>query len=275
MSLLEQQTSVNPQPAAPTTPAAPAPATEDLDREPEGAQQVGGQRMVPVSALIEERRARQTAAQERDRLAQEAEALRKVKENWDVVEPYLPLLASHPKITGKAAAPAPTAPQQDPELLSIAETFGFYDDAGQPDVKRAKAAQDYMDKRGGARAEEVIRPVARTAAQVQAQILRERAYQVVDKAGRPIAAKEHINAVLDQLSPEAQADPEMVKTAILIARGMGMPPAGEPLHTEGVGGGPRGTGKGLSSLERAAAQARGMTDDQWTKLRDTDSDVLE
>jgi hypothetical protein len=252
----------------------PAATTTTPPPEPEGAVEVPGRgRMAPVSAVIEERRARQEARAEADRLRQENESLKKKAESWDVVEPYVPLLATHPKVTGRAAPPAPTN-QPDPELLEVAKAFNFYDDAGQPDLERAKSAQALIDKRSGKVTDEKVAPVATSAAAAQAAALRERAYEVVDKEGRPFASREHIDAVLNQLSPEQAAQPQIVNVALMVARGMGGPPAGEPLHTEGPGG-PGGKGKVLSSIERAAARARGLSDDQWIKSRDNDSDVLE
>lgn len=231
--------------------------------------------MAPVSAVIEERRARQSAQAERDRLATENAALKQVKDNWDLVEPYLPLLASHPKITGKAAPAAPASPAQDPELVKAAKVLGFYDADGQPDTERAREAREMFTGVARGVTEEAIRPVANNAATARAQALRDRAHTVVDKAGRPFAQREHIDAVLDSLSPELQAQPEMVQTALLIARGMGGPAAGEPLHTENVGGVPGANNKQLSPVERAAARARGLSDESWIKARDTSSNVLE
>jgi hypothetical protein len=250
----------------------PAPETPP---EPEGAVEVPGKgRMVPVGAVIEERRARQTERAERERLSKENEELRKTKENWDLVEPYLPLLATHPKITGKPAVPTPTN-QPDPELLEIAESFGFYDADGQPDLARAAKAKTVIDKRSGTTANAAVKPVADSAAQTRAQALRERAYQVTDKNGRPFATRAAIDKVLDDLPIEQQADKNIVTSALLMARGL-EPPVGEPLHTEG-GQGHSANTKELSPMERAAAKARGLTDEQWVKTRDAspDSNVLE
>src|SRR5687767_2766378 len=112
-------TSLNTPPAGTVTPPAP-----EVDAtEPADTRDVGGTRMAPVSAVIAERREKQTAKAEAAALKAENETLKQIKANWDTVEPYLPLLASHPKVTGRAA-PVATPPAQDPELLEIAETWG-------------------------------------------------------------------------------------------------------------------------------------------------------
>lgn len=259
----------------PPAPApAPAPTPAPVEETVEGSTLVGSERMAPISAVIAERRSRQEVQKERDTLKAEIEQLRTKAQNYDIVEPYLPLLASHPKVSGKPAAPAPTN-QPDPELLQIAKTFNFVDQTtGEFDLERAEAARSYMDQRTGARVKEAIEPVASQAAAVQARSLRERAYTVVDKGGRPFASREHIDHVLDRLPIDQQASPEIVSSALMIARGMGVAPAGEPLHTEGGGRPPSGT-VGLSPVERAAARARGMSDADWIKARDADDNVLE
>lgn len=266
MSELASQVSINPDPNAggQQQPAQPA-----VEPEPEGTTDVGGSRMVPLPTLIEERRQRQA-------LAREVEQLRAVKANWDIVEPFVPDLAEYVANRGKKAAPPPPpAAAQDPELNDIVRTFGFYDQDGQPDYDRAAAARTFMDKRAGSVAAEAVRPVAHNAASTQARLLRDNAYHATDKAGRPFAARDAIDRVLDNLSPEDQANPQVVATALFVARGMSAPAAGEPLHTEGGSGGNR-QGATLSSPERAAARARGLSDEQWIKTRDSgDSNVLE
>jgi hypothetical protein len=244
--------------------------------EPEGTTVVGGQRMAPIGAVIEERRARQEAAREAERLRTENESLRRKAENYDVVEPYLPLLATHPKVTGKPAAP-PTPPAQDPELIAAAEALGFYNDDGTPDTSRAAKAKGFFSGLVKNTVKEEVAPLAQTTARTAASSLRERAYQVVDKQGRPFAAKENIDAVLNELPPEYQADPQVMQLALMIARGMGTetPAAGEPLYTEGAGGARPGGGASLSSLERAAARARGLSEQDWVKQRDTKNDSWE
>ena len=254
------------------------PGTTSLETppaEPAGTVEVSGQRMAPVAAVIEERRARQEARAEADRLRAENESLKKVKENWDTVEPYLPLLATHPKVTGKAPAAAPP-PAQDPELIAAAEALGFYNDDGTPDTTRASKAKGFFSGLVKSTVQEEVKPLAQSTARTAAGSLRERAYQVVDKDGRQFAKQEHIDAVLNELPPEYQADPQVVQLALMIARGMGTGTsvAGEPLHTEGTGGRPGG-GTGLSNLERAAARARGLSEQDWTKQRDTKADSWE
>jgi hypothetical protein len=259
-----------------TTTVNPDPQTQTPPPEPEGTTTVGGQRMAPVSAVIEERRARQEARAEADRLRQENEGLRRKAENYDTVEPYLPLLATHPKITGKpAASPVPAA--QDPELVAAAEALGFYNDDGTPDTTRAQKAKGFFTGLVKGTVDEAIAPVARTAATTQAGSLRERAYQVVDKQGRPFAAREHIDTVLNELPPAEQANPQVVQLALMIARGMGTgaPANSEPLYTEGAGGSRVGGGAQMTGLERAAAKARGLSEADWVKARDTKDNSLE
>lgn len=244
--------------------------------EPAGTVEVSGQRMAPVGALIEERRERQAAKAEAERLKAENETLRKAANDYEVVKPYLPLLATHPEVTGKKPAPA-TPAAQDPELIAAAEALGLYNDDGTPDTTRAAKAKGFFTSLVKGTVQEEVRPLAQTTARTAAGSLRERAYTITDKQGRPFAAKENIDAVLNELPPEYQADPQVVQLALMIARGMGTgtSTAGEPLHTEGVGGGHGGGGTALTPLERAAARARGMDDAAWVKQRDTKNDSWE
>lgn len=255
------------------------PATTSLETqtppEPAGAVDVNGQRMAPVGAVIEERRARQEARAEADRLRAENEQLKRKADDYDVVAPYLPLLATHPKVTGKPATP-PVPASEDPELIAAAEALGFYNDDGTPNTARAAKAKGFFTGLVKGTVQEEVKPLAQSTARTAAGSLRERAYQVVDKDNRPFAQKENIDAVLNELPPEYQADPQVVQLALMIARGMGTtsPAAGEPLHTEGTSGRPGG-GAALSNLERAAARARGLSEQDWTKQRDTKADSWE
>lgn len=259
---------------SPTPSAKVEPDTGGGDEEPVKEVEHQGQRLVPTAALQKERAKRQEFAKKARELEARVAELESVKQNWQAIEPYLPLVAEALERHRGGSTPAPAA-GEDAEALAFAQEIGIVNAQGEPDVKRARALLNRIDQQAERRARALVAPAATTAAATQAAMLRERAYQVTDSGGRPYAKREHLDAVLSTIPVELQADPNVMRLALVIARGLDTsPPATEPLVTEGPGGSRRG-GAALSPIEQAAAAARGIDPQQWVKLRDAKGDRLE
>lgn len=235
---------------------------DDGGEEEEGAQ--GGD---PKKALHAERGKRKQLAKR----LKEQEA--KLAELTPFVDEYKALLPHLPTLLKKAQggeAPSQNPNQPDPELVELANDFGFVDEQGNPDVARAARVQKRIDARAGRSAATAVAPVSRQSAQAIAAQVRERAYKATDKTtGEPYATREAIDQVFNSLGPEALADPDTATMALIIARGLGGPGVSqdEPIHVEGGGRGPKGP-VALSDFDRTMARLRGRTDAEWRKLQE-------
>ncbi len=117
-------------PAPPAEAAAPpvaaAPAEPPTEPEPAAAEvdavEVGGQKYVPVGAVIAERKQRQAAEKVAARVNELEEYARESK-------PYVEFLKANPGLISQRqqpAAPAPTQPEQaDPQTEALAKTRNF------------------------------------------------------------------------------------------------------------------------------------------------------
>ncbi len=221
-------------------------------------------------------------------LREEREANAKLKEQiadhekrWGALEPFMPDIIDYLEKGGKGKATTGDAP--NPAVVEFAEDFEVRDKDGNLDLKRAEKLMRRIDERADAVAARRVEPVSRLTHTERASTMRERAHNIkLPEDGEPIASQEYIDKVMDALPPEFQSNPEVVNVAMIIAAGLetlsdrkkGRSRSREPLSLEG--GGRRGFRPGeLTGLERAAAQARGKTAEQWQKAAKDDSDILE
>lgn len=243
---------------------------DDDDDDPVVTQAQGGD----LKAALAEERGKRKAAQKEAKEAKEklAKAEPLVKEYEELV-PHLPgLLQAAQRGAGQQPVPAggsngPTPEQQ--ELLELAQDLGLEDDKGQPDLARAARVQARIQGRVERTVQTTLKPVQETAQGAALQQVRERAYKVVDKEGRPFATREAIDQVFNSTDPRQLLDPQGASAAMLMARGISGPGEvpDEPLHVEGAG---RVTASraALSQLEKNVAKLRGKSEKDWGKMTD-------
>src|SRR5262245_40549452 len=148
----------------PAPPVAQEPQAE-TPQEPKAAEveavEVAGEKYVPVSAIIAERKARQIAEQ----AAQRAQEI----EQWAYQNrPYVDFLKNNPQLLQQRQEPppqAPAAPNEDPEAREAALLMDFYTADGKPDVEKGARWLALQDRRAQKAAGDVMRPLAQSTAQ--------------------------------------------------------------------------------------------------------------
>lgn len=248
-------------PEAPPPPADDAPDVESVD--------VGGQRLVPLSALLTERREKQTLKEQAGRVA-ELEQWR--RDN----EPYVQFLQNNRELLIQRVQPepaprAPAAPAVDPDALEAARLMDFYRADGQPDVEKGARWLALQDKRSGRIADERVQPMRERTQHEQASINFQRALQIKDANGES-PSRESVEAIFRQMPPELAADERVSMVLTLAAMGADRmktprkavvaPPSAPPLITETSGGNPR-TRPTLTPLEERIASDRGISATKW------------
>lgn len=255
-------------PAAAPVVAAVDPGAAPPEEEPEGTTEVNGQRLVPLAALKAERAQRQTM-QARAAQADELEAY--VRE----AKPWVEFLRANPEILKpRQAPPAPAtfgAGPVDPEVEMVAKTLDLYTPDGKPDLQRAKAVVQLMDRKAARASQQAVAPYHQQTAQNASANNYRAALAFKDPSGRS-PSPEALTAIWRAMPAEQSADPQVAMVLTMTALGMDQAsgkgravapqaPGAAPIVTEGQGGQPRRAS--LSALETAVARDRGITDAKW------------
>lgn len=173
---------------------------------------------------------------------------------------------------------ADTGDYSEDELTGYAITRGYYGEDQKPDVRRAKADLDIMTAIADRRAGKAVRPLAEGTARDRAMSNTSRAMSQTFVDGQPIADPQYLKAAFDAVPDEIKADPNVSNILTVVAAGLqalddrrsGRARGGarrEPAFREGSGGRADRTSDSLDALDRAAARARGKTDEQWAKTQ--------
>ena len=202
-----------PEPVAETP--APAPEAEAAPAEPE-AVEVGGERMVPLAALISERRAAATLKTKADQFDQMA--------GWyNEAKPYVDFLKNNPDLLKPREAPAPVAapppPEADPALVSLARTLDLYTPEGQPDAKRAQAIREMVKTEAQGIAREAVQPFEQQSIQQRAQTNLRDAMAVEFNGIKP--NQDVLQHIWKTTDPKVLATQQGAAAAVLMALGMG------------------------------------------------------
>lgn len=236
-----------------------------------------GQKVVPVKAVHDERREKNTLRKERDTLkTQQAELQRELDQHKafrQQVEPYLPHLAVIAQQVARGQTPSltPQEPAVEPFVAELAREL---------EVEPAVAQKLYkaMSKITKAEVQQAVAPLSRSVATVKAEEMRQRAHQVKDPStGKPYASSQAIDTVFNAIareSPQLAESPEVANLLLVIARGLDPGTRGEPNLSEVPGGRP-GRTDGLTDIDIRAAELRGTSLDRFKQLRNQDNLVLE
>lgn len=164
------------------------------------------------------------------------------------------------------------------ELTGYAITRGYFGEDQKPDTRRAKADLDIMTAIADRRAGRAIRPLAEGSARDRAATNAARAMSQTFVDGEPIADAKYLQAAFDAVPDEIKADPNVSNILTVVAAGLQAlddrrtgrgrsTSRREPAFREGGGGRAERTNDSLDALDRAAARARGKTDEQWAKTQ--------
>src|SRR5262245_48994620 len=234
----------------------------DDDDDDDGADDAkGGQ--VDRRALQAERGKRKEATKALNALKTQSAEDKRLADEYRALLPHLPAILDAAK-KGQATPPKPAGNEPDPELVEIANDFGFVDENGNPDLKRAQRVRDRETKRGQAIAGQATEGTNKQLATVKANQMRDQMYKATDEEGNLYAKKEAIDEMIKDLGPEGIASEEGAMMALIMARGLrghGGQPDAEPLHVEvpgrrQVGGAPRQ----LSKVEAGVLAVRGKSE---------------
>lgn len=254
----------------PITPDIPLDSHDEQELASKVVPEPRGEKVVPLTALREERQSKQTLKKEMETLKSQLAALQPVVEQYKQIEPLLPEIAvmMRQMAQGQAPAPAPAAGQVPPEVAQLAKDL-------EVDVKVAEKLYTAMSGIAKREAGQLVEPITRNVATVQAKDFRSMAYEAKGPDGQPYASREAIDQVFNaiaQQDPRLAATKDVANLALIIARGLD-PRRAEPTFSESAGGNSqRG---GLSDMDRKAAELRGTSLDKWERLRNNTSMVLE
>ena len=253
----------------PETPAPEAQATEQPPPDPQEAEavEVGGEKMVPLSVLLETRR--------------EAKALKEAAARGQAAEqyaaqakPYMDFLAANPHILQQGSnTPAPAG--VDPEVEALARELDLYTPKGELDTARASKIIDRQQRIAQQAAAAAVQPVKQSAAQQQSAANFQRAAAVKLPDGSTVDPNA-LAQVWAGMPAELSADPQVATVLLAVAAGASrfngrqtvQPPGRPPLFTEDTGGGPRAKPT-LTALDKRVIAARGMKEDDYAKATAT------
>lgn len=274
VSLEEDGPDTLPEPAAALPEAAPEPGADDSKPAEVEAVEVAGQKYVPLAGIVNERKQRQAA----ERSAAELQAkVQQLEQHYSQIAPYAEILRNNPQLLNpRQPAPAVADPQDDPDLVDLAQALELYDpQTGKPDVKKAEKIRNLQRKEAERVAQTSVQPFQQQALQSQVSQNYAMALQAKTPDGEPLN-----RAVFDDLWRQAAAepgglqtlsDPRSVMALVLMAKGAAawtqgprVAAPGPALETEASGGNPR-TRPSLSAIEERIASDKGVSPSKWAE----------
>lgn len=230
----------------------------------------GDRKYLPAEAVQSERQRRQEA----ERVISQLEPLMPEFNEW-----LTNRRSGRDASVREAQGPTPSAGGDDyttDELKAVAHLNNYFTEDGQSlDLTRARQALDIMGRVSERRTRQIVEPVARATAADRASRNVEDAIsrQYVD--GAPIADRSYVTQAFGALPPELAADASVANLVQVVAAGLEyldkrrtgkLGSSREPQYTEGSTGRFNGDGgRGLSNFAQRAAQARGLSNEEWAK----------
>lgn len=268
-------------------PVDPAAVVDD-DGEAEAAAlavDMGGNRMVPLSALIGAKKELKTLGKRVKELEPVAQRVTDVEARLEQASPVINAVVNDPKLraaalriaNGTHATPESVEqPDDDPDAAAYAEDMGWYQsDNTTLDVKRAQRVLARLDQRSGRQTDAKIRPVVGNLLGSRAQQNLAVAKAQTDTNGTPYATPESIDEAAQQMGPDGQhllANPQVME--LLLDRAMGIDrrkgrtpkPVDEPLYLDSSSGG-RGRVRetSITSEEKARLERLGLTEKDYAE----------
>ncbi len=266
---------LNPLPDEPAAPE-PPPAADPTpgEPEPEGVVEVAGQKMVPVSALVGERR-RLTEKHERE-MAPVRERLTRAQEIEQRLDAWNAQQRQQP--VPVPAKDDPIAKVSDEDAERVAKRYELYTPTGL-DLPRAK--QILAEQRAETRriaeeaASQAIAPLMQqTAADASKQNFVAMA-TAKGADGQPLVDARALAELWAGFPPELTANPQVAQVILNAAIGEGVrtrrpqpqPPGREPTFSESPSG--HRPAYTASAVEKKMAQAVGMSSSDWEKAAKT------
>lgn len=256
----------------PPAPVADPPAVNPEDAEPDGTiVNPGGEKLVPLSALAEARKATREAKAEVAALRPKAEQAEKIAAEWQAVQPMIQRALQQQ--TPPPAAPA--GPLSADDAIEYAKDLDLYTADGKPDVERAQRFAGRQQSIAEKQAQQYVAPLILHTAQGQSRSNFEQAAAFKDQHGHQIdrGILETVwNAVPAEMSAQPQIAAVLYRQAlaesVLAGKYKGAPPAppAPPVHTESLGGG--AAPQTLTSVDHQFRAASDLSEKQFTAIRE-------
>lgn len=253
----------------------PTAEPEDAEIAKLAVADTAGNKLVPLSALMDERKLVKDLKKRVGELEPVAARVEETNQRMDQLAPYTNALANNPKLKAQVlqmvhgTAPTRTAdqPEDDPEAEAFAEMMNLYNsDQSTLDVARARRVMELFDKRNGRQMTEAIRPLAGVTLSGKAQENLRAVLAMEDTDGVPLVTRESVEAVAKQLPDSLKASDGVRELILRMAIGEDKlnnrtPKAAEsPMFLESAGGARRRTTID-PNLQRMAAKVGLTTED--------------
>jgi hypothetical protein len=265
--------------ADPPAPVADPPpvAANPEEAEPEGTVvNPGGEKLVPLSALVAQRREAATAKAEAAALRPKAEKVDQVVREWQAAQPLLDKVRNGTYQPAPQQTPKPEGPLSADEAVEYAKYLDLYDTDGKPDTGRAQRVAALNAKVSEKQAQQYVAPLLQHTAQGQSRANLEQAANFKDQHGHQID-RGILESIWNQVPPEMSAQPQIAAVLYRQAiaemviqgkwKGASAAPPPPPVHTEGVGGG-TAPAQTLDSRDHAFRTAGDMTEKHFTSIRE-------
>lgn len=182
----------------------------------------GTQKVVPLSSLIEERKAKQTLNTRVKELEAQAAQWEPVKRNLDAAAPMIEAMRRRPDLVQQAMSnTAPSTRDEQPADDKAAEQYAkdleLYDGQGRPDTARARRIIDANKKEIAAAVSAQVEPLRAGTAKDKAQAHRNWAHGFV---GKGLITQAAYDTYIGSVPDGVLADPRSAQAALAMARGV-------------------------------------------------------
>ena len=266
---------ITPDPVEETPPPiaeAAAPPANPEDAEPEGTiVNPGGEKLVPLSALVNQRREAAAAKAELAALKPKAEKFDQVAQEWQAVQPLIQQVRNGtyqpPKPVEK-----PAGPLTEQDAIEYAKDLDLYKADGTPDTARAQRLAARQEALADRKAQQYIAPLQQQSAQQQSAAHFEHVASWKDATGA-VVDRGILQDIWSKMPAELTAQPNVAAVMYRVAlaetllqgkhKAAPVPPP--PVqHTESIGAAPaRGE---MSAFERNFTQAVDMKPKEYEAI---------
>lgn len=256
-------------PPVETPPVAPPPPANPEDAEPEGTiVNPGGEKLVPLSALVAQRQEAARVKAEAAELREKTKEIDTIRAAWQAAQPAI----EHARQQQRQAPPAPVGPLSEAESIELAKDLDLYKADGTPDTARAQRIAQRQEALAEKQAARYVQPLQQQNAQ-QASIAN---LQVVstwkDASGAtvdPAILKELWATMPAEMTAQPNIAAVMYRVAIgeTVLRGKHKTPTQPPppaQHTESLGGAP--AARELTAFERGFIESTQMKTKEYEDI---------
>lgn len=266
---------ITPDPVEETPPPvaeAAAPPANPEDVEPEGTiVNPGGEKLVPLSALVNQRREAAAAKAELAALKPKAEKFDQVAQEWQAVQPLIQQVRNGTYQPPKPVE-TPAGPLTEQDAIEYAKDLDLYKADGTPDTARAQRLAARQEALADRKAQQYIAPLQQQSAQQQSAAHFEHVASWKDTTGA-VVDRAILQDIWSKMPAELTAQPNVAAVMYRVALAETMlqgkhkaapvpPPA--PQHTESIGAAP--TRSEMSAFERNFTQAVDMKPKEYEAI---------